>query len=281
MNSTTYENLVAETVTMAETFGGTSILWEKMTTQCDGYPRIKSTGETSWTSTTTVTTLKSDFIRPNAPPQPTTLYYPWVKPNTPSPAYKIDLENCAQQWIRFRSAFPNGTPPRLQSMFSLDAPLPPIMDELSIDEWICVRGYGTIPGLFSGCPEARDICVRGLPDGKPLCAVRGDRFVLIYFKPPPSNRTVDLCRPELEHWDEGIRIATDNSNFTKIVSSSHDVSTGKGSGGELFWMIAITDKIVFPARTKRIYDEAIDEEFTFLWTGVADYLPGRAFRIST
>lgn len=121
MDSTTYENLVAETVTMAETFGGTSILWEKMTTQCDGYPRIKSTGETSWTSTSTVTTLKSDFIRPNAPPQPTTLYYHRVKSNIPPPACKIDLRFCKQRLAQFRCAFPNGTPPGLQSMSSSDA----------------------------------------------------------------------------------------------------------------------------------------------------------------
>jgi hypothetical protein len=97
----------------------------------------------------------------------------------------------------------------------------------------------------------------------------GNRFVLIYFS-PPNTVTKSLCsREDLDpEWDLGMD-RVNGTSFGSNLTNQGNLTSSKDS----IVMIAVTDEIVFPARTRRIWDEIVDEPLGLGFLGTMTWLP--------
>jgi hypothetical protein len=250
--------------------------WEHLPTQCDRFPRVRSTGESTWKiapchfegcaqvggyyPTATMTSS-------GAPPRPSPLPRPQPKPTARGPTCDIYTDQCARQWDVFQSAF-RTKPLGLEALASLDSRFASSM--LDINRWVGMRGYATLPYFFGNCSQVVEVCLNhhavawdmrssnisayssqvagwktsfadkyGIPYEPYPCIMHVDRVVQIAF-PPPGNFTRDLCAPHSFTTGGGPNLTVTNSSVV---------------------MTAVLSEITFPhmsTSTRVIPDEYLD-----------------------
>jgi hypothetical protein len=182
------------------------------TSECDGTPRVSSVSEATriWVDTKSRTDLLDS---PNGPVDM------WFGPDYPEyPSCTIKPEDCQKQWNLFKHFFANWTAPsdtlvdvgyNDPDMCSMHPLFCPSQLKFNMDSWVGFRYAELQRGFFDQCPEPVMACEAnqgnlGIPRSMeftaneppvvtPRCAMNIGRFVLIFFPPPVSNVSRDLC----------------------------------------------------------------------------------------
>jgi hypothetical protein len=91
----------------------------------------------------------------------------------------------------------------------------------------------------------------------------------------------DLCAEEPLTWGEDEPLVTNIYSGTNSTISNYLGNNVSHTAGNYSVIVtAVTDKIVFPARTRLVWDGEGPEEIAFIWYPLAESLPGGTFPTS-